>query len=123
MSEDRKANPVRWVLRQHVGLLLVSLGIMMAAPYLGSLPVRTIPAVVSLAAEQGGGTATSSELDLFLGSHSGELSYVLLLLVVAGALSFGLALLNIRVAARLSSLVLHESNSYSKAFFLINGYR
>jgi len=104
VSEVRKANPVRWVLRQHVGLLLVSLGIMMAAPYLGSLPVRTIPAVVSLAAEHGGGTATSSELDLFLGSHAGELSYVLLLLVVAGALSFGLALLNIRVAARLSSL-------------------
>lgn len=103
MSDSQTPSPVKWVLRQHVGLLGVSLGIMMAAPYLGSLPVRTIPTVVSLAAEQGS-RAPSAELDLFLGSRAQDLSYVLLLLVVAGALSFGLALLNIRVAARLSSL-------------------
>ena len=51
MSE--RPNPVKWVLRQHLGLLALSMGIMIAAPYLGSLPVRTIPAVVALASEGG----------------------------------------------------------------------
>jgi len=98
-----RPNPVKWVLRQHVGLLSLSLAIMMLAPYLGSLSVRTIPAVVSLASETDAPT-TSAELNLFLGSHASDLTYVLLLLVMAGALSFGLALTNTRVAARLSSL-------------------
>jgi ABC-type multidrug transport system fused ATPase/permease subunit len=114
MSE--RPNPVTWVLRQHLWLLAFSVLIMVAAPYLGSLPVRTIPAVVALAtpppevegveaADQAASSrASSGELDFFLGSHADDLTFVLLLLVIAGALSFGLALVNTRVAARLSSL-------------------
>ena len=101
-SSSDRPNPVKWVLRQHVGLLALSMGIMMAAPYLGSLPVRTIPAVVALASDSG--AVASAELELFLGGHAGDLNFVLMLLIVAGALSFALALLNTRVSARLSSL-------------------
>ena len=107
MTARAAPRPVAWVLRRHVGLLLGSICIMVAAPYLGSLPVRTIPAVVSLASESGS-RVTSGELEMFLGDRAGDFSFVLIALIVAGALSFGLALLNTRVAARLSSLAARD---------------
>ena len=106
-------SPVGWVLRRHVGLLIVSLTIMAVAPYLGSLPVRTIPHVVALASDMPG--PSSTELNILLGSRVGDLTAVLAALVIAGALSFALALANTRVGAMLSSaatrdlrLALHE---------------
>jgi len=92
--------PVRWVWRRHAALMAVSLLIMIAAPYLGSLPVRTIPVVVALAS---GHPAPGGELSLFLGDRAGDLGAVLAVLVVAGGLSLALALVQTRVAARLSS--------------------
>ena len=97
---SQKLHPVAWVWRRHAPLMAGSLLIMIASPYLGSLPVRTLPAVVALAAGQ---PAPAGELELFLGGRAGDLSAVLALLIAAGALSFGLALLSTRVAARLSS--------------------
>lgn len=94
-------NPITWVWRRHVALMAASLFIMIAAPYLGSLPVRTIPAVVALAGD--GPPVASGELDLFLGDRAGDLGAVLGFLIAAGALAFLLALVNTRVAARLSS--------------------
>lgn len=92
--------PVRWVWKQHPGLLATSLVIMIAAPYLGSLPVRTIPSVVALAA---GRQAPGGELSWFLGDRAGDLGAVLLFLVLAGGLAFALTVASTRVAARLTS--------------------
>jgi ATP-binding cassette subfamily B protein len=107
MSERALPSPVSWVLGRHVGLLITSICIMVAAPYLGSLPVRTIPAVVSLASETGPRVG-SGELELFLGDRASDFNYVLVALIIAGALSFGLALLNTRVAAKMSSLAARD---------------
>jgi ABC-type multidrug transport system fused ATPase/permease subunit len=100
--------PVSWLLRRHAGLLAASLLIMIAAPYLGSLPVRAIPAVVALASPSASdtpaSTAQSAELRALLGDRAGDLTWTLGLLIVAGVLSFGLALANTRVAARFTSL-------------------
>ncbi len=92
--------PVRWVWKQHPGLLATSLVIMIAAPYLGSLPVRTIPSVVALAA---GRKAPGGELAWFLGDRAGDLGAVLVFLVLAGGLAFALTVASTRVAARLTS--------------------
>lgn len=107
MSAERsQPGPVRWLLGRHAWLLGVSLLIMLAAPYLGSLPVRTIPAVVALASrpEPTAQRVSSGELASLLGERAGQLGWVLGLLVLAGVLSFLLALTNTRVGARLSSL-------------------
>lgn len=93
-------SPIRWVWKRHLGLMITSLVIMVLAPYLGSLPVRTIPAVVALASDA---PAPSAELELFLGPRAGDLAAVLGFLIVAGGLAFALTLVNTRVAARLSS--------------------
>ncbi len=103
---SRANDPVAWVVHRHRWLLGGSILIMLAAPYLGSLPVRTIPSVVALASDYTG--ATSAELKFYLGDRAGELSVVLGFLVFAGALSFGLALLSTRVVARLSSLATRD---------------
>lgn len=86
---------------------------MLAAPYLGSLPVRTIPAVVALTSqpELTADQVPSVELTALLGSHANDLTWVLALLITAGLLSFGLALLNTRVGARFSSTCARDLRS------------
>lgn len=100
-------DPVRWVLRRHLGGVLVAVAIGVASPWLGALPVRAIPAVVAMAA---GAPAAQTppvpgELGLVLGDAP-SLEAVLGALVAAGALSFALALLATRQAARLGARAL-----------------
>jgi ATP-binding cassette subfamily C protein CydD len=98
--------PVRWLLRRHAGGVGVAVAIGIAAPWLGALPVRAIPAVVAMAA---GGPAPPppAELGWFLG-ESPSLEALLAALVVAGALSFALALVATRQAAGLGSRALQD---------------
>ena len=100
-------DPVRWILRRHVGGVLVAVAIGIASPWLGALPVRAIPSVVAMAAgappEQS--PAPPGELSVILGDAPG-LETLLGVLVAAGALSFALALLATRQAAGLGSRAL-----------------
>jgi ABC-type multidrug transport system fused ATPase/permease subunit len=101
----------RWLLRRRLGLVLASLGLMAIGPYLGSIPIRTLPDVISLAQ---GGRATG-ELRAMLGDRADSLPAAMVALLVVGTLSFLLALLGTRVGASLSAkasvdlrLLVHE---------------
>ncbi len=102
-----KSDPVRWVLRRHVGGVLVAVAIGVASPWLGALPVRAIPSVVAMAADAPAAQTppVPGELGLILGDAP-SLETVLAVLVGAGALSFLLALLATRQAAGLGSRAL-----------------
>jgi ATP-binding cassette subfamily B protein len=103
MTMTDSPSPVRWILRRRAGMFAASLAIMLVAPYLGSLPVRAIPGVVGLAGGPGVEPRPVSEL-WFLGDAAASLGPVLAALVIAGALSFALAMINTRVSARLTAV-------------------
>lgn len=119
-ASPEAVSPVSWLWRKHAGLLAGSLLIMLAAPYLGSLPVRTIPAVVALASapDMPAADVPSAELGALLGSRANDLAYVLGLLVAAGLASFALALANTRVGARLSSVCARDLRAELHAVLL-----
>lgn len=102
---------IRWLLRKRLGLVVASLALVALGPYLGSLPIRALPDVISVAkGEHAGG-----ELRALLGDRADSLPSALALLTVVGALSFTLALVSTRLAASLSSravadlrLLVHE---------------
>jgi ABC-type multidrug transport system fused ATPase/permease subunit len=62
--------------------------------------------------------APSAEIELLLGDRAGDLDAVLMLLIGAGVLSFALALVNTRVAARLSSVATRDLRLHLHATLL-----
>jgi ATP-binding cassette, subfamily B, bacterial len=101
----------RWLLKRRAGLVAASLGLMAIGPYLGSIPIRTLPDVIALAQ----GHPATGELHALLGDHADSLATAMIALVAVGTLSFLLALLGTRVAASLSArasvdlrLLVHE---------------
>lgn len=104
------ARPVRWLVRRHAGGVAAAVAMGIAAPWLGALPVRAIPAVVAMAdggaaAPGAGAPPVPAELALVLGAAP-SLTALLAALVVAGALAFALALVATRHAAALMSRAL-----------------
>ena len=104
------ARPVRWLVRRHAGGVAAAVAMGIAAPWLGALPVRAIPAVVAMAdggaaAPGAGAPPVPAELALVLGDAP-SLTALLAALVVAGALAFALALVATRHAAALMSRAL-----------------
>ena len=99
-------SPVKWLLRRHAGGVAVAVAIGIAAPWLGALPVRAIPAVVAMAAD-GPAPPPPAELGWVLGDAP-SLEALLAALVVAGALSFALALVATRHAAALGARALRD---------------
>ncbi len=112
-SPDGARGPVGWLLRRHALAVAGAVAMGIAAPWLGALPVRAIPAVVAMAGRADAGAVVAApgapglpaELALLLGDAP-SLAALLAALVVAGALAFGLALLATRHAAQLMARAL-----------------
>jgi ABC-type multidrug transport system fused ATPase/permease subunit len=101
----------RWLLRRRAGLVGASLALMAVGPYLGSIPIRTLPDVILLAQ----GKPASGELHAMLGDRADSLAAAMFALLAVGALAFVLALVGTRVGAMLSArasadlrLLVHE---------------